>query len=246
METALRAGGVPFDVIAGAPAERYGARVTFRPACDPRRLAAIFGLESHPWGVPCWIGLRVSPAGEADIKPYHRLDRLDNRFKFPDNFTDNLYPFAASLHGDQKEVYLRQRTSCSWESFVKRVLGPFGGGEYPFRPHPLNKADTFGLSISWIGELPKAISLYAWAGALLDDSSIERQWTEGMNGADRIVYTTALTAARSLGRIKRGKRHGLLAWTLELGTGWHRAASVNVVPTQIRLQPTRQQPSKAV
>jgi hypothetical protein len=190
--------------------------------------------------VPCWIGLRVSPAGEAVIKPYHRLDQLDNRFKFPDKFTHDLYPLAASLYGDQKEVYLRQRASCSWESFVERVLAPFGGGEYPFRPLPLNKTDTFGLSVSWIGERPKAISLYAWAGALPDDMSIARQWTDGMSPVDHAAYTSALIAARSLGRLKRGKRHGLLAWTLELGVGWHRAASLNVFPSEIQARNVRQ------
>src|SRR5262249_36962067 len=134
METALLAGGVPFEVIAGTPAERYGARVTFRPSRDSRRLAAAFGLESHPWGLPSWIGIRVSRSGAAEIKPYHRLHRLDDRFQLPFEFTRDLYPVAASLHGDQTELYLRQQTSSTWESFVDRALAPFGGGEYSFRP----------------------------------------------------------------------------------------------------------------
>lgn len=233
METALDAGGLPFDVTVGAPTERYGARVTFRPARDPHRLAAAFGLDRHPWGVPCWVGLRVSPTGVADIKPYHRPERLFDGMRFPVKFSHDLYPFAVALHGARKEVYLRQRSSCSWETFVERTLGPFGGGEYPFRPHPLYKPDAFGLSVSWTDEQPKAVSLYAFSAALPDDISIERQWTDGMNEADRNAYAVALIAARSLGRLKRGKRHGLLAWTLELGSGWHRAASLNIAPTEI-------------
>jgi hypothetical protein len=97
----------------------------------------------------------------------------------------------------------------------------------------LNKAGAFGLSVSWIGARPNAVSLYAFSDSLPDDFSTERQWTAGMNEIDRTAYTMALTAARSLGRLKRGKRHGLLAWTFELDAGWHRAASLNVVPTEI-------------
>lgn len=234
MEAALGAGGAPFDVTVGAPVERYGARVTFGSARDPCRLAAAFGLETHPWGVPCWVGIRVSPTGATDVKPYHRLGRLDDRFAFPAGFPGDLYPVAASLQGDRKEVYLRRRAVDSWESFVERALAPFGGGDYPFRPRPMKQADSFGLSVGWLGERPKAISLYAFSGALPNDLSTERQWTGGMNEIDAAAYGMALIAARSLGRLKRGKRHGLLAWTLELGAGWRRAASLNVVPAEFR------------
>jgi hypothetical protein len=240
METALRAGGLPFEVIAGAPSERYGARVTFRPSLDPSRLAAAFGLESHQWGVPSWIGVRVSPAGVAEIKPYHRLRRLDGRFPLPFEFARDLYPVAASLHGNQTEVYLRQQTSSTWESFVDRALAPFGGGEYFFHPRPSSRADTFGLSIGWVGRRPAAISLYAFSGALPDDRSIEREWTAGMDESDRAAYAAALTATRSLGRLRRGKRHGLLAWTYETDGAWRRAASINVVPTEIQLHARQQ------
>jgi hypothetical protein len=179
--------------------------------------------------------------GVTDIKPYHRPERFDNALGFPVEFSDGLYAFAVSLHGARREVYLRQRTSCSWESFVERALAPFGGGEYPFRPHPSNKPDAFGLSVSWTDEQPKAISLYAFSAALPDDASIERQWMDGMNETDRNAYTTALTAARSLGRLRRGKRHGLLAWTLEPGAGWHRAASLNIFPTENQAGISRQE-----
>jgi hypothetical protein len=239
MEMALRAGGSPFEIIAGAPAVRYGARVTFRPADDPRGLAAAFGFESHPWGVPSWIGVRVSPRDVAEIKAYHRLERLDDRFPLPPGFSDHLYPLAASLHNNKTEIYLRQKTSSTWESFVDHALAPFGGGEYPFELRPSTRPDSFGLSVCWVDARPNAVSLYAFSGALPDDFLIERKWVEGMSNTDRTAYANALVAARSLGRMRRGKRHGLLAWTYDLGAGWHRAASLKIVPTEIQLHTHR-------
>ena len=231
MTRALGAGGLPFEVIAGVPAEQYGARVTFRPVGDPARLATAFGLERHPWGVPSWVGVRIASTGAGRVKPYHRLTRIDDRFALPAGLTGDLYPVAASLDGDKTELYLRCRSPMPWQTFVEATLAPLGGGEYPFAPWPCSRSDSFGFSMCWSGTRLQAVSLYAFSGALPDDFSIERQWASGMTEIDRTAYAMAITAVRSLGRLTRGKRHGLLAWTLERGAKWHRAASLRIVPT---------------
>ena len=233
IEAAFDAGGLPFEIIAGVPANRYGARVTFYPATHAPTLARAFDLERHPWGVPSWIGIRVLPNGEAKVKPYHRAAQFGDRFALPPQLPSDLYPLAASFdRGTTKELYLRQRAPMAWDCFVNAALAPFGHGDYPFKPYPRGIMDGFGLSLRWTDERVTAISLYAFSRALPDDLAIRKQWIEGMEAADLEAYEMALLAARSLGRLTRGKRHSILAWTLERGGEWHRAVSLRVVPTQ--------------
>jgi hypothetical protein len=225
---ALAASGRPFEVVAGTPASRYGARLTFRPAADPLRLATAFDLERHPWGTPSWIGIRVSPAGVVHAKPYHRLTRLDGRFVLPAGLRGDLYPVMASLDGDAAEVYFRSSSTCSWESFTAAALASFGGGDFRFAPRPRAVARGFGISFRRTRGRLSAATLYAFSRALPDEQAIHRQWIEGMDETDARAYEMALIGVRSVGRLRRGTWHAILAWTLEENGIWHRAVSLRV------------------
>jgi hypothetical protein len=100
LERASACGATAFEVIAGAPFARYGARVTFEHS-SPEILARAFGLDTHPWGIPRWIGVRAVPGGEIRVKAYHRVERIDERFVIPQGWPRDLYPIMASLHGDR-------------------------------------------------------------------------------------------------------------------------------------------------
>ena len=117
MKRAFACGATPFEVIAGAPFERYGARVTFEHA-SPGTLAREFGLDGHPWGAPRWVGVRVAPGGELRVKAYHPVERLDARFELPSEWPGDLHPIMASLDGDAIEIYLRKRLACSFAGLV--------------------------------------------------------------------------------------------------------------------------------
>src|SRR6266542_1740758 len=73
VKTAIRGNGVPFEVIAGAPISRYGARLTFGATGNRWDLARALGLAGHPWGAPTFVGIRVLADGTLHAKPYHRL-----------------------------------------------------------------------------------------------------------------------------------------------------------------------------
>src|ERR1700682_1756281 len=111
LKRAFACGATPFEVIAGAPFERYGARVTFEHA-SPGPLAREFGLDGHPWAAPRWVGVRVAPGGELRVKAYHPVERLDARFELPSEWPGDLHPIMASLDGDAIEIYLRKLLVC--------------------------------------------------------------------------------------------------------------------------------------
>jgi hypothetical protein len=228
IKSALAASGRPFEVIVGAPASRYGARLTFRPVGDPLTLATAFDLGRHPWGPPSWIGIRVTPAGVAHAKPYHRLNKLDGRFILPTSLPGDLYPIMASLDGDAAEVYFRSSSTRSWESFTAAILASLGGGDFRFAPRPRASAHAFGISFRRTGGRLTAATLYAFSPALPDEQSIRRQWIKGMDETDARIYEMALIGVRSVGRLTHGTWHAILAWTLEEGGIWHRAASLRV------------------
>jgi hypothetical protein len=96
--------------------------------------------------------------------------------------------------------------------------------------------DGFGLSLRWTDDRLTAISLYAFSKALSDDLAIQQQWTGGMSEIDLRAYEMAVIGARSLGRLRRGKRHAILAWTLEEGGECHRAVSLRIVLTGQQLR----------
>ncbi len=231
---ALAAGAVPFEVIAGTPFARYGARITFRAGGDPAGLATTLGLAEHPWGLPTWIGLRARLDGAVHVKAYHPPERLDRqRFALPAGLPEGLAPVMAALDGDSAELYLRLLPHQSWTSFVAAALAPLGGAaDVPaFSPHPKPADGGFCLSVRWVGGAPAAVSLYADQRSLPGDAAVRRAWAEGMDETERGAYEAALAGVRSLGDVGATRaRHGMLAWTRERGGGWHRAASLRVAP----------------
>jgi hypothetical protein len=229
-ELAAAAGGRPFEVMAGAPFVRYGARAAFTaPSAVLRPLAAALAVDHHPWGTPSWISVRVSPTGLVRRKAYHRHMHLDSRFVLPATMPNDLYPVMAALDGDTTEIYLRAREARPWASFVKACLAPFGSGrEYPFAPYPRSAMHAYCVSLKWERGALSAITLYADHRALPDDETTGRQWAAGLDPDDSRAYLMALAGARSIGRLHRGAWHAMLAWTFEASGQWHRAVSIQI------------------
>src|SRR5437667_302754 len=97
-------GGIPCEIVAGTPAARYGARVTFRLPAAKAAFLAEFGLDRHPWGEPNWVGLRkVSGAGVA-AKAYHAIRAL-GPLPFDRRLTEHLSPLMASFYQCEREDY---------------------------------------------------------------------------------------------------------------------------------------------
>jgi hypothetical protein len=231
VERAAASGAVPFEVIAGTPRARYGARLTFRPGADPRPLAAAFGFADHPWGVPAWVGVRVYPDGTTHAKAYHRVGRFDDRFALPAAMPRGFRPVMASLDGGATELYLRFAPACAWSTFVAACTASLAASAYTFVPHPRPAEYGYCLSVRWQAKELTAISLFADERCLPDDATVRRAWSQGMDDAERSAYETALAGVRSLGARGRNAWHALLGWTFERGGGWHRAASLRIPPT---------------
>jgi hypothetical protein len=244
LDAALAAGGQPFEAIAGSPVDRYGARLSFRPAGDPAPLAEEFGLAEHPWGLPAWVGVRVRPDCSLHAKGYHRLPRLDTeawaegtfavagrRLPLPARLPEGLYPVMGSLEGEEVELYMRLAPARTWSSFADLCTpGAGAASEAPrFAPHPRPVDQAFCLSLRWAaGEELTAVTLYADDRALPDDRDTARLWREGLDELDATAYEAALGGARSLARPRARARHALLAWARERSGTWHRAASLRL------------------
>lgn len=230
IERAAASGAVPFEVIAGTPQARYGARLTFRPRGDPRPLAAAFGFAEHPWGVPAWVGVRVYPDGTVQAKAYHRLRRLDSRFELPPGLPPGFHPVMASLNQGAIELYLRFAPAVAWSAFAAVCTAPLAAPECAFVPHPRPTPYGYCLSLRWCDQQLTAVSLFADERCLPDDATVRDGWSRGMDDPERSAYEMALAGVRSLGARGRGAWHALLGWTFERGGGWHRAASLRVPP----------------
>jgi len=241
VQAAVAVGGLPFEAVAGTPTARYGARLSFRPGHDRRALAAAFGLDAHPWGLPDWIGVRVRPQRTVSTKAYHRLAHLDSavceggRFRFagldlplPEALPAGLRPIMASQDGESVELYLRLADARSWTSFVARCTEAFGGQTYPFSPTPRPVEEAFCVSLRWQVENLSAVTMYADQRALPPDRDIPEAWTTGMDERERAAYEAALVGVRSLGSTRGSGWHAMLGWTVEHDDTWHRHASLRV------------------
>lgn len=240
MERAFAAGALPFEVISGTPARRYGARITLTLGAQPARVAAAFGLEQHPLGIPTWIGLRVRDGGSVRVKAYHRMgpSQLDEswRQRLPAGLPEGLVPVMAALDGDARELYLRLQPACPWRSFAAVCTDLLGVEHeaFPFAPEPRPEEGAFGVSLRWQQEPLAAVTLYADFRALPDDAGVRESWVPGLDPEDRRAYELALGGVRSLGAAGLRPWHTMLAWTLDVGGDrnhrghWHRAASLRV------------------
>lgn len=225
------AGGVPFEVIAGTPRDRYGARITWR-AGDPTRaqqLAEAAGLADHPWGAPDWIGVRTTTDGTTHFKPYHRRPPPLGASTVHRGLPVGLEPLMAAQDGSALEVYALQPGQSRWEDFVARALAPLGGPspDLVFSPVPLPAARGFAVSAQHAVEVLQAVTVFAFPASLPSDEAVASAWTERMSTAELADHEAAVAAAHSLGR-RQGRRYGLLAWTFRADGTVVRAASLRL------------------
>lgn len=233
MHRAFDAGGHVFEVIAGAPIERYGLRITVSAGPTPQRLADALGLAAHPLGLPAWVAIRLSQQGALSFKAYHRPDPAGDPWTLPKGFPGGLRPSMVSAEGARTEHYLQLRATLPWERFVDACTAPIASAPVAsapvaFSPPPRAIEGAFGVSVRRDAGRVTAVSLYADQRSLPDDASVRRAWAEGLCDADRFAYEAALDAVRSVGPRRRGAWHALLSWTLEEDGRWHRAASLRV------------------
>ncbi len=225
LERAWAAGARPFEVIAGAPRARYGARITFDGAVAA--MAETYGLGAHPWGVPAWVGVRVRDDGETRAKAYHK--NFDaNAFPLWRELPGELYPVMASLDGDAREIYLRARAELPWSRFAAACLATVGAAPIEFAPRPRPAAHGFCVSLRFSRDTLSAVSLFADWRTLPAEREIERIWAAQLAPEDARAYELALAAVRSAGRLPSGAWHAMLAWSFEAGGEQHRAVSLSV------------------
>jgi hypothetical protein len=248
VKSALQAGGIPFEVMAGSPASRYGARISFRPGRERRPLAEATGLAAHPWGLPDLVGLRQRPDGTVHAKGYHLLTHLnreawgggrfvvdrgpavlpDGGLPVPSGLPDGLDPWMVALDGAAIELYLHLAPARTWTSFATACAAVFDAPAYPCVPHPWPVEQGFSLSLRWEQHRLSALTLYADQRALPHDDDVSRVWCQGMEAADRMAYQMALAGVRGHGPRGIGRWHAILCWTLEHDRTWHRSASLRV------------------
>ncbi len=221
------AGGALFEVISGAPALRYGARLTFRPVGDRAAFAVAGGLADHPWGPPDWIGVRTSADGTTRAKAYHRRPPSLDAAIVHRGLPPGSEPVMASLDGDAIEVYAVHGGQLRWDAWVARCL--------PIEPDVpptftlVARARGFGLSVRQVAGEVSAVTLFAFPAALPPDERVTAEWTSRLSAADAVAHETALAAVASLGH-RVGRRYGLLGWTYELRGFVGRAASLRCPP----------------
>ena len=226
LDRAASADARPFELIAGAPLSRYGARLTFVARRTAMKLAEAFGVAGHPWGIPAWVGVRVRSDGSRAIKAYHRVTVHEGFPPLPDSFPRDLYPVMASLAGDDVELYLRCRTSCAWGTFAASCLAPLAAPAGAFAPRPRPAEHAFCVSVRWTRGLLTAVTLYADHRGLPDERTTEREWAAGLDAEAERSYRAALATVHEL----RGRRgpvvHAMLAWSVDGNGVWQRAASI--------------------
>jgi len=227
IEKACALGAIPFEVIAGTPKTRYGARITLRLTSDKSQFIRDFELDGHPWGAPDWVGLRIQGEGPLVVKAYHQVAQV-TPLSFEEKLRSRLDLVMAALHDGSIETYWRFRGVCPWPEFVQMCLEGFSAEkpDYDFLPTPDSLPDAFCVSEKCKGGRVQSISLFADHRALPDDATISRLWTQDIPEQERQAYELALAAVRSTGQRRLGTWHGMLCWTLERSGDWHKAASL--------------------
>jgi len=226
MRIASDLGAAPFEVIAGTPRSYYGARVTFLTALDPQQFLAAFGLDKHPWGVPQWVGLRLSNQAGVVAKAYHSGAMENSALPFDLNFIARLDPIMSSLHDGSVERYFRFTGTTSWQEFAATCAAPLSSRLPEFEPAPKPVPSAFCLSVQTHLEAIEAITVLADYRALPDDESIARAWTRNMPAEEADAYQLAYAAIRSCGTRRLGSWHAMLSWTVNHSGEWRKAVSL--------------------
>lgn len=225
IEKTCSLGATPFEVIAGTPHEKYGARMTFWLPADSGKVLAERGLSGHPWGPPQWFGLRIDNEGRLIAKAYHKIDTM-SRLPVADDFAKKFSPVMSSLHDDVIETYARFRERCEWIQFVRACTESLNPHFPDFQPFPQPVAESFCVSVKCRDGDLQAISVFADQRSLPDDDTIRHLWSRDMSSEERETYELTLAGVRSCGPKRLGSWHAMLGWTLEIGGVWHKAASL--------------------
>jgi hypothetical protein len=225
---ALATGAIPFEVVVGAPWRRLGVRLTLEAGDSPHECASALGLDGHPWGTPDLVGLRIAADGRLDIKPYHRLEALDARFRLPPDLPDALRPVMASEHRGVRELYLRLPIERPWGWFATEMLKPIGQVPSAYAPRPRPAASGFGVSFTWTGADVTAVTLYASSLCLRDDETVREAWVGGMAPEDRRAYELAMAGVLAMGPPGRRGWHSMLWWSVTPSGECWRAASLRL------------------
>lgn len=235
---ALAAGARPFEVLAGAPYERYGARLTFMPRRGAAsQLAAALAIDDHPWGPPTLVSVRWT-TGRLVVKAYHHMGRhagrLPDGFAVPLNVGDDLELQHAALEGDWVEVYFRSTRERSWRSFVTSSLAPLYGQERAEafaeaarpRPRPADRAHWVSYRCQR-GAL-QAISVAAFERALPAERTVRAAWAQGLGSDDAARYERLVAAACTYGQIRGGSTNSYLAWSIDASGAEQRVAALAI------------------
>jgi hypothetical protein len=237
MKELCGAGGRPFEVIAGAPRDAFGVRITYEAPRASAELARAAGIDRHPWGVPAWIGVRLSSTGALSFKPYHQLDRLDDRFVLPRNLPAPLVPVMASLDGDETELYLRLDAEMRWPRFADAVARLIDAPTPACGIEPTPVRLGFCVSLKWHASALHTVTLFADHRCLPPDEDIRRVWRSALSPDDAAAYDNAYMAARSTGPRPWQGWHAMLAWSLDRGGDTRRAVSLFVSPGRDSCRP---------
>lgn len=235
LERALGAGAQPFEVIAGSPHHRYGARITFSASSPStcRRLEDACGLEPHPWGDWSWVGLRVHPEGNTEWKRYHTVNQLRLSLDPPDAAPPGLVPVMASLHNGEVETYYRLPSPTEWPPFAEGCAALVGAVPPATAIRPRPAADAFCLSVRQHQGRVRAVTIFADDRALPDEPSLAAAWRSELPPEDRASYDATLMAVRAAGRRPARGWHAMLAWAIDAGGLTARAVSLRLRPADL-------------
>jgi hypothetical protein len=217
---------LPFEAVVGTPAQRYGPRLTFRPA-DGGRFTRLATVAGHPWGAPDWVGLRVRD-GRPRLKLYFSSVRELTAPDPPAPAPGDLYPVMAAAEGDRVEVYWRCRRAVGWRAFAERCAALIGAEPPDCQPLPRPGEQGFALSVTRTRAEITSVTVFADHRCLPDDAETARAWTAAMPEPEQRYYEAALGGVRAFGPRHPHGWHGMLGWTMERGGAQHRAASLLV------------------
>ena len=234
---AADAGARPFELILGAPLERYGARLTFSVGAHGAAVATALGMEEHPWGPPDWVGLRVDQEGCLASKPYHRADRGERRSEYNARMVGvaGFVPVMAARWRGREELYGRLAGALRWRDLVECLEDRFGLRVPEIPVAPRMRDGALGFSVCWEEGGPVAVSAFVGASALPADRALFKIWGESLPMEEKRAFEAASLLVRALGPPPLGSWTGLISATAERGGSRHRAISLRIPRPRARM-----------
>jgi hypothetical protein len=224
---ALQAGGVPFEVVVGAPADIVRPRITFAAPHRRAALARALGLSPHWWGPPDTVGVRPDWAKGVEVRGYHRLTRVPSEIRVPVVLRGRLHPIMAAP-APEPELYAQWIGPPGWDELRSTCQQTTGLVLPEPQPRPTGDRGMLGLSLRTGPRGAIALTAYADHTALPPDPEIRAAWGESLSATDRDAFERALAVVRSLGARQGGSWFDVLAWGVDAtGRTWQ-AASLRV------------------